>query len=102
MIKIFHPLVLNPAVLLLDEPLSSLDARLRVRMRREIRELQRAVDITMLYVTHDQEEALSISDRVSVLNGALFWEGFDLLTSRVDTVELAHYEIGRASCRERV
>lgn len=68
-VALARALVLNPAVLLLDEPLSSLDARLRVRMRREIRELQRAVGITMLYVTHDQEEALSISDRVSVLNG---------------------------------
>lgn len=68
-VALARALILNPAVLLLDEPLSSLDARLRVRMRAEIRELQRAVGITMLYVTHDQEEALSISDRVSVLNG---------------------------------
>ena len=67
-VALARSLILNPAVLLLDEPLSSLDARLRVRMRSEIRELQRSIGITTLYVTHDQEEALSISDRVSVMN----------------------------------
>ena len=67
-VALARSLILNPAVLLLDEPLSSLDARLRVRMRGEIRALQRELAITALYVTHDQEEALSISDRVSVMN----------------------------------
>ena len=59
-------LVINPSVLLLDEPLSNLDAKLRVEMREEIKELQRRLGITTIYVTHDQEEAMSVSDRVAV------------------------------------
>ncbi len=61
-------IVTEPAVLLLDEPLSNLDAKRRVQMRSEIRRLQRSLNMTSLYVTHDQEEALSISDRVVVMN----------------------------------
>ncbi|MGI6074752.1 MAG: ABC transporter ATP-binding protein [Pyramidobacter sp.] len=67
-VALARALILEPQVLLLDEPLSSLDARLRVKMRAEIRNLQQAFGITALYVTHDQEEALSISDRVAVMN----------------------------------
>jgi ABC-type Fe3+/spermidine/putrescine transport system ATPase subunit len=64
--------VIEPEVLLLDEPLSNLDAKLRVEMRGEIRQLQQALGITALYVTHDQEEALAISDRIAVMRaGAL-------------------------------
>jgi ABC-type Fe3+/spermidine/putrescine transport system ATPase subunit len=55
-------------VVLFDEPLSNLDAKLRAEMRVELRELQRRLDITSVYVTHDQEEALAISDRVIVMN----------------------------------
>jgi ABC-type Fe3+/spermidine/putrescine transport system ATPase subunit len=66
-VAIARALVINPDVLLLDEPLSNLDARLRVDMRREIRELQQSSAITAVYVTHDQEEALSISDRIAVM-----------------------------------
>ncbi|MHB1610740.1 MAG: ABC transporter ATP-binding protein [Sulfobacillus sp.] len=58
----------NPRVLLLDEPLSALDARIRVTLRAEIRRIQRTLHITTLYVTHDQEEALAMSDRVVVFN----------------------------------
>jgi iron(III) transport system ATP-binding protein len=61
-------IVVEPAVLLFDEPLSNLDARLRVQMRSEIQRLQRALAITTLYVTHDQEEAMAISDRVAVMS----------------------------------
>jgi iron(III) transport system ATP-binding protein len=61
-------LVLEPRVILLDEPLSNLDAGLRVEMRREIRALQQRLGITAVYVTHDQEEALAISDRVVVMD----------------------------------
>ena len=57
-----------PTVVLFDEPLSNLDAKLRAEMRVELRELQRRLDITSVYVTHDQEEALAISDRVIVMN----------------------------------
>jgi ABC-type Fe3+/spermidine/putrescine transport system ATPase subunit len=58
----------SPEVLLLDEPLSALDAKIRVKLRAEIKELQTELGITTIYVTHDQEEALSISDRVVVMN----------------------------------
>ena len=58
----------QPKVLLLDEPLSALDAKIRISLREEIRNLQRALNITTVFVTHDQEEALSISDRIVVLN----------------------------------
>jgi putative spermidine/putrescine transport system ATP-binding protein len=58
-----------PSVLLLDEPLSALDAKIRVSLRNEIRDIQRKLGITTIFVTHDQEEALSMSDRVVVMNG---------------------------------
>jgi len=58
----------NPEVLLLDEPLSALDAKIRVKLRAEIKELQTELGITTIYVTHDQEEALAISDRVVIMN----------------------------------
>ncbi|HSJ23486.1 MAG TPA: ABC transporter ATP-binding protein [Longimicrobiales bacterium] len=61
-------LVLEPEIILLDEPLSNLDAGLRVGMRREIRSLQQRLGITAVYVTHDQEEALAVSDRIVVMN----------------------------------
>jgi spermidine/putrescine ABC transporter ATP-binding subunit len=61
-------LVMKPAVLLLDEPLSNLDAKLRVETRIQIRDLQRNLGITSIFVTHDQEEALTISDRIAVMN----------------------------------
>ncbi len=61
-------LVINPAVLLLDEPLSNLDAKLRVQMREEIKALQKRLGITTIYVTHDQEEAMSVSDRIAIQN----------------------------------
>jgi ABC-type Fe3+/spermidine/putrescine transport system ATPase subunit len=66
-VAIARALIIEPQVLLLDEPLSNLDAQLRVEMRREIRELQQTLGITAIYVTHDQEEALSISDRIAVM-----------------------------------
>jgi len=66
-VAIARALVIEPEVLLLDEPLSNLDAQLRVEMRGEIRELQRTLGITTIYVTHDQEEALAISDRIAVM-----------------------------------
>jgi spermidine/putrescine transport system ATP-binding protein len=61
-------LVLNPAVLLLDEPLGALDAKLRKALQIELKTLQQEVGITFLYVTHDQEEALTMSDRLAVMN----------------------------------
>ena len=66
-VALARALVLNPDILLLDEPLSNLDAKIRVQVRGEIRTLQQELGITTLYVTHDQEEALSLSDRVAVM-----------------------------------
>jgi iron(III) transport system ATP-binding protein len=66
-VAIARSLVIEPAVLLFDEPLSNLDAQLRTQMRVEIRQLQQSLGLTAIYVTHDQEEALAISDRIAVL-----------------------------------
>jgi iron(III) transport system ATP-binding protein len=70
-VAIARALVLEPRVLLFDEPLSNLDARLRRQMREEIRALQQRLGITVVYVTHDQEEALGVSDRIIVMNHAV-------------------------------
>ena len=60
-------MVINPQILLMDEPLSNLDAKLRIELREDIRDLQRSLGITTVYVTHDQEEALVVSDRICVM-----------------------------------
>ncbi len=67
-VALARALAVKPQVLLLDEPLSALDAKIRISLREEIRSLQRKLGITTIYVTHDQEEALSMSDRVVVMN----------------------------------
>ena len=67
-VAVARALVLKPSVLLFDEPLSNLDARLRRPMREEIRDLQRRLGLTVVYVTHDQEEAMAVSDRIIVMN----------------------------------
>ncbi|RMF00398.1 MAG: ABC transporter ATP-binding protein, partial [Alphaproteobacteria bacterium] len=67
-VALARTIVVEPRVLLLDEPLSNLDANLRVQMRREILELQRELNLTTIFVTHDQEEANTISDRIAVLD----------------------------------
>lgn len=66
-VAVARALALDPAVLLMDEPLSNLDAKLRVSVRTELKDLQRRLGITTIYVTHDQEEALSISDQIAVM-----------------------------------
>ena len=70
-VAVARALVLEPEVLLFDEPLSNLDAKLRRRVREEIRELQQKLELTTVYVTHDQEEALAVSDRIIVMNEAV-------------------------------
>jgi putative spermidine/putrescine transport system ATP-binding protein len=66
-VAVARALVLEPQILLLDEPFSNLDARLRVHMREEVKQLQRKIGITTVFVTHDQEEALTIADRIAVM-----------------------------------
>ena len=70
-VAVARALVLEPEVLLFDEPLSNLDAKLRRRVREEIRELQQKLELTTVYVTHDQEEALAVSDTIFVMNEAV-------------------------------
>src|ERR1700749_311271 len=71
-VALARALINRPQLLLLDEPLSALDANLRKRMQSELKSLQREVGITFLFVTHDQEEAMALSDRIALLrNGAL-------------------------------
>ncbi len=69
-VAVARALVLEPQVLLFDEPLSNLDAKLRRRVRDDIRELQQSLNLTVAYVTHDQEEALAVSDRIIVMSNA--------------------------------
>lgn len=70
-VAVARAIVLEPKVLLFDEPLSNLDAKLRRQVREDIRELQQKLGVTTIYVTHDQEEALAISDKVIVMNNAI-------------------------------
>jgi iron(III) transport system ATP-binding protein len=75
-VALARSLVVEPKILLLDEPLSNLDAKLRERMRWELKDLQRRTGITFVYVTHDQAEAMALSDRIAVLHaGALLQDG---------------------------
>ncbi len=75
-VAVARALVLEPEVLLFDEPLSNLDAKLRRRVREEIREIQQSLNLTTVYVTHDQEEALAVSDKIIVMrNAAIAQEG---------------------------
>ena len=70
-VAVARAIVLEPKVLLFDEPLSNLDAKLRRRVREDIRNLQQSLKLTVVYVTHDQEEALAVSDRVIVMRGGV-------------------------------
>jgi len=83
-VALARAIVINPSLLLLDEPLSNLDAKIRVNVRTEIRRLQKRLGITTIYVTHDQEEALVISDRIAVLNRGV--------VEQVDTPWRLYYE----------
>ena len=97
-VALARALVVEPRVLLMDEPLSNLDAKLRLRMREELRRLQKRLGITTIYVTHDQEEAMSLSDRVAVMNrGRVLQVGTPLeVYSRPANLFVATF-IGRSS-----
>ena len=71
-VALARALVINPSVLLMDEPLSNLDAKLRVEMRTVIKDIQSSVGITTVYVTHDQEEAMAVSDRIAIMDKGQF------------------------------
>jgi iron(III) transport system ATP-binding protein len=122
-VALARAVVIRPRVLLFDEPLSNLDAKLRVHMRSELRDLQKRLSITAVYVTHDQEEAMAISDRIVVMHqGAIVQEGTaealyqqpvsafvaqfigrtNLVTGRVVTVTADTLEIDVAGHRHRL
>ena len=84
-------MVREPAAFLMDEPLSNLDAKLRVQMRAEIASLQRQLGVTTIYVTHDQTEALTMGDRVAVLK--------DGVLQQVDTPKTLYHQAGQCVCR---
>ena len=92
-VALARAIVRKPALFLLDEPLSNLDAKLRVETRVELKRLQRALNVTALYVTHDQEEALSLSDRMAVfMDGRIVQVGTpEEVFSRPATVEVAGF-----------
>jgi putative spermidine/putrescine transport system ATP-binding protein len=97
-VALARALVIAPDVLLLDEPLSNLDAKLREEMRNEIRDIQRRLGITTIFVTHDQAEAMALSDRIAVLaDGRLAQVGTpDEIFERPANAFVAHF-IGRAN-----
>jgi len=97
-VALARAIVIRPGVLLFDEPLSNLDAKLRVQMRGEIQRLQKALGITAVYVTHDQEEAMAISDRIAVMDhGVIVQEGSAEALYRRPASEFVAGFIGRAN-----
>ncbi len=97
-VALARAIVIRPRVLLFDEPLSNLDAKLRVQMRDEIRALQQRLAITAIYVTHDQEEAMAVSDRIAVMQGGTIVQtgSAEDLYHRPATLFVAQF-IGRAN-----
>ena len=102
-VALARAIVIKPRVLLFDEPLSNLDAKLRTSMRGEIRDLQRRLGITAVYVTHDQEEAMAISDRIAVMNKGVIEQigTAEELYRRPASVFVARF-IGRSNLIEAV
>ena len=92
-VAIGRTLVTRPSILLLDEPLSNLEAAARLAMRRELRRLQKEVGLTIVYVTHDQIEALSLADRIAVMSAGKIQQvqGTSLICERPDTVFVAGF-----------
>ncbi|MBK8020978.1 MAG: ABC transporter ATP-binding protein [Chloroflexi bacterium] len=97
-VALARALVMEPSILLFDEPLSNLDAKLRVQMRSEIHQLQRRLNITSVYVTHDQDEAMALSDRIVVMNaGRIEQMGQPEEIYRYPTTRFVADFIGRAN-----
>jgi iron(III) transport system ATP-binding protein len=97
-VALARAIVIRPRVLLFDEPLSNLDAKLRIHMREELRELQKRLSITAVYVTHDQEEAMAISDRIAVMHqGEIVQEGTAETLYRHPVSEFVAGFIGRTN-----
>jgi iron(III) transport system ATP-binding protein len=97
-VALARAIVIQPRVLLFDEPLSNLDAKLRVQMRLEIQRLQKRLGITSVYVTHDQEEAMAISDRIAVMNrGEIVQQGRAERLYRHPANEFVAQFIGRSN-----
>jgi len=102
-VALARALVVNPAVLLLDEPLSNLDLKLREKMRVELKQIQEKVGITFIFVTHDQEEALTLSDRVAVMeNGELIQIGSPREVYEQPQTEFVARFIGQSNILEGV
>ena len=97
-VALARAIVIQPRVLLFDEPLSNLDAKLRIHMRGELRDLQKRLSITAVYVTHDQEEAMAISDRIAVMHqGQIVQEGTAEALYRQPGSEFVAQFIGRTN-----
>lgn len=102
-VALARSLVMEPRILLFDEPLSNLDAKLRVQMRSEIHRLQRRLNITSIYVTHDQVEAMALSDRIVVMNlGKIEQIGTPEEIYRFPTTRFVADFIGRANFIEQI
>ncbi|CAM5211714.1 Spermidine/putrescine import ATP-binding protein PotA OS=Ureibacillus acetophenoni OX=614649 GN=potA PE=3 SV=1 [Ureibacillus acetophenoni] len=100
-VAIARALVVEPTLLLLDEPLSNLDAKLRVELRAEIKRMQKDVGVTTVFVTHDQDEALSMSDRIVVMNGGKIEQiGTPTEIYQKPATEFVYRFIGNSNCIE--
>lgn len=100
-VALARALIVHPKLLLLDEPLSNLDAKLRLRMRDEIREIRQRFDVTMIFVTHDQEEAMSIADRIAIMKeGRLLQVGSPEEIYNYPADEYVMRFLGLANCME--
>lgn len=96
-VALARAIVIHPQVLLMDEPLSNLDAKLRIEMRSAIRDVQKQVGITTVYVTHDQEEALAISDRVAVMRLGVINPSTAVTTSPIKILTILRTGFGNTS-----
>ena len=101
-VAIARALAIEPTMLLLDEPMSNLDVALRVKMREEIREIQQKIGITTLFITHDQQEALAISDKIAVMDkGRVLQIGTPMEVYKNPTNDFVANFVGTSNCIEK-